>query len=390
MAIWKRATGAIKDKNSLVLAKFITRGAFGDHDLEAAIIKATSHDEHDIDKRNTRMLFSWIRASPNTLCPLVRALSRRMEKTRSWVVAIKGLMLVHGLIHCKVPDARKMGRLPFDFSSFSDRHSRLSKTWGFNIFIRQYFVFLDERAVVWLLDENKTAEDVPLIVRQLLKLRKRQCLLDMLLKIRPRADNMKVPLILEAMDCVIIEIFDVYSRICSEIAKVLMQVHSVGKLEAAMALEILRKATSQGAQLSQYFEFCKEYGVLKANEFHKVTEIPEEDVQELERIINGVSDKTYKNDDFKENDQMATVVREENNAIVEHSELIKGGLKTTITDKWEVFHDNINLNGEHIDSFFNESNGSADQEATVSDLPLIPIDHMAVHYPFEIPDLISF
>ncbi|PPD94649.1 hypothetical protein GOBAR_DD08327 [Gossypium barbadense] len=350
MAIWKRATGAIKDKNSLVLAKFITRGAFGDHDLEAAIIKATSHDEHDIDKRNTRMLFSWIRASPNTLCPLVRALSRRMEKTRSWVVAIKGLMLVHGLIHCKTKELS-----------------------------------------VWLQDENKTAEDVPLIVRQLLKLRKRQSLLDMLLKIRPRADNMKVPLILEAMDCVIIEIFDVYSRICSEIAKVLMQVHSVGKLEAAMALEILRKATSQGAQLSQYFEFCKEYGVLKANEFQTVTEIPEEDVQELERIINGVSDKTYKNDDFKENDQMATVVREENNAIVEHSELIKGGLKTTITDKWEVFHDNINLNGEHIDSFFNESNGSADQEATVSDLPLIlPIDHMAVHYPFEIPDLISF
>lgn len=381
MATWKRATGAIKDKNSLVVAKFITRGAFGDHDLEAAIIKATSHDEHDIDKRNTRMLFSWIRASPNTLCPLVRALSRRMEKTRSWVVAIKGLMLMHGLIHCKVPDVRKMGRLPFDFSSFSDRHSRLSKTWGFNIFIRQYFVFLDERAVVWLQDENKTADDVPLIVRQLLKLRKRQSLLNMLLKIRPRADNMKVPLILEAMDCVMIEIFDVYSRICSEIAKVLMQVHSVGKLEAAMALEILRKATAQGVELSQYFEFCKKYGVLKANEFHTVTEIPEEDVQEFERIINGISDKTCEDDanDFKENDQRATAVREKNNATVEHSELIKGGLKTTITDKWEVFHDNINL------SFFNENKSSADQ-----DLPLIPIDHVAVHDPFEIPDLISF
>lgn len=65
-------------------------------------------------------------------------------------------------------------------------------------------------------------------------------------------------------------------------------------------------------------------------------------------------------------------------------------MKTTITDKWEVFNDNINLNGEHIDSFFNENNSSADQEATVSNLPLILIDHVAVHFPFEIPDLISF
>ncbi|GMJ04520.1 hypothetical protein like AT1G25240 [Hibiscus trionum] len=358
MSIWKRGAAAIKDKKSLAVAYLSTRRSHGDLDFEAAVIKATNHDEHNVGKRNARLVFCWIRASPDNMYPFVRALSKRMEKTRSWVVAIKGLMLMHDLGHCKLPAVKKMGRLPFDLSSFTDGHSRLSKTWGFNAFIRQYFAFLDQRGVIWRDEENKTAEDSPLMVQQLSKLRKWQFLLGMLLEIRPRADNMKVPLILEAMDCVVIEIFDVHSRICSEIAKVLLEVHSVvGKLEASKALEILRMATMQDEELSRYFEFCKEYGVLKANEFIAVTGIPEEDVKQLERIVNGASDKTYK-------DQMALVVREENNVIVEHGETMES-LKTRITDKWEVFHENNTAAGARKDS----------------DQP---------HNPFEIPDFISF
>ncbi|XVF02980.1 hypothetical protein REPUB_Repub04eG0221000 [Reevesia pubescens] len=392
MTLWKRATGAIKDKNSTVVAKFSKISSFRNTDLEAAIIKATSHDEYLIDKKNVQIVFSWIRASPISLRPLVWALSKRMEKTRSWVVAIKGLMLMHGVFHCKVPAVQKMGRLPFDLSGFTDGHSSSSKTSGFNGFIREYFAFLDQRAVVsFYQGNNKTAEvEGSLMAQQLLKLQKWQSLLDLLLQIRPRAENMKVRLIIEAMDCVIIEIFDVYSRLCSEIAKVLLKIYSAGKLEAAMALKILQKATKQGEELSLFFEFCKEYGVLNASEIPTVTQIPEEDVRELERIINGVSDKTYKDKDFKEKNQMAIVVREENNAIDEHRES-KGALKTIITDKWEVFDENIKINEEKYNGFFNEKKTVAN-EAAARDLPLVPIDHHVpvVYNHYEIPDLISF
>ncbi|XP_022727071.1 putative clathrin assembly protein At1g25240 [Durio zibethinus] len=381
MALWKRATGAIKDKNSIVMANFSKKCSFRNPDLEAAIIKATSHYEYDIDKRNAQIVFSWIRTSPISLRPLVWALSKRMEKTRSWVVAIKGLMLMHGVFHCKVPAVQKMGRMPFDLSSFSDNHFRSTKTWGFNVFIREYFAFLDQRAVVSFDQDNRKTKERPLMTQQLLKLQQWQSLFDILLQVRPRADNMKVRLILEAMDCIIIEIFDVYSRICTEIAKVLLNIYSVGKLEAEMALKILQKATTQGEELSLFFEFCKEYGVLNANESPKVTEIPEEGVQELERIINEVSDRTYKDEDFKEKNQMEIVVREENNAIVEQREK-SGALKTMITDKWEVFEEN---NGS-----CNEKN-TVPEEAAARDQPLVPTDHVPVynnHY--EIPDLISF
>ncbi|XVE74572.1 hypothetical protein DITRI_Ditri12bG0027900 [Diplodiscus trichospermus] len=381
MTLWKRAVGAIKDRNSIVMASFSRKCSFRNPDLEAAIIKATSHDEYHIDKRNAQIVFSWIRASPISLRPLVWALSKRMEKTRSWVVAIKGLMLMHGVFHCKVPAVQKMGRLPFDLSNFSDEHSRSSKAWGFNAFIREYFAFLDQRAVVSLEQEyHRKTDERSLMVQQLLKLQKWQSLLDMLLQVRPRAHNMRVRLILEAMDCVIIEIFDIYSRICSEIAKVLLNIYSVGKNEAAMALKVLQKATTQGEELSLFFEFCKEYGILNANEFPTVTQIPEEDVQELERIIKGVSDKTSKVEKDSKN-QMAIVVREADNAIVEQKET-KGALKTIITEKWVIFDENIKIN---------EEKNAAPQEPTATDLlPLIPIDPVPVYNHYEIPDLITF
>ena len=84
------------------------------------------------------------------------------------------------------------------------------------------------------------------MVQELVKLKNWQSLLDMLLQIKPMADNMKEVLITEAMDCVIIEIFDVYGRICKGIARVLMGIYSAGKLEATMAFKILQKAKVQG------------------------------------------------------------------------------------------------------------------------------------------------
>ncbi|KAG4208146.1 hypothetical protein ERO13_A03G113266v2 [Gossypium hirsutum] len=115
MKLWKRAVGAVKDKNSIVVVYVSRRNSFRNPELEAAIIKATSHDELLIDKRSAQVVFSWIRASPVSLGPLIWALSRRMEKTRSWVVAIKGLMLMHGIFHCKAPVVQMCSVYPLIF-----------------------------------------------------------------------------------------------------------------------------------------------------------------------------------------------------------------------------------------------------------------------------------
>ncbi|KAK8356194.1 hypothetical protein V6Z11_A05G340600 [Gossypium hirsutum] len=309
--LWKLVSAAIKDNNSLIKAKFSRKDSCRNYDLEAAIIKDTSHDNYLINTRNAQI-------------------------TRSWVVALKGLMLMHGVLRFKVPAVQNMGRLPFEFSDFTDGHSKLSKTWSFNAsklsktwsfnaFIRDYYT--------------------------------------------PLADNMNVGLIIEAMNCVTVEIFDVYRKIYNEIAKVLLKIHPINKLEAELALEILQKVTEHAEEISLFLDFRSEYygTPINANELPTVTQILEEDVQQkLERIANGNSDKTCRD------------IENFIDAIVGQIDKTKvSGLETIITDKWVVFYDNLNVNGI-------KSINTVAEETAGKDLNLIPFDH------YEIPDLITF
>ncbi|GLT27698.1 hypothetical protein SLA2020_026760 [Shorea laevis] len=359
-SLWKRAAASIKDRNSLLLASLSGRTSHRNPDLEAAVIKATSHNEHHIDYRNAQRVFSWIRTSSVSLRSLMWVLSKRLEKTRSWVVAVKGLMLMHGIFCCKdVPSVQMIGRLPFDLSRFTDGHCRPSKTWGFNAFIRTYFAFLDQRSSFFYSSQERKEREQPIsILQELVKLQKLQSLLDILLEIKPRAHNMKVSLILEAMDCVVIEIYDIYSRICGGIARVLWRIHSAAKLEAVMALHVLQKATKQVDELRMYFEFCKDLGVLNANDCPPITPIPEEDIRELERLIHGVPILKRNNDKENTRDAMdkEIVARENRGRFDQADPLNKNSksiptaniagkkeqelaLKTIVTDDWVIFEE---------------------------------------------------
>jgi hypothetical protein len=297
MKLWKRASGALKDRKTLFTIGFSRKTSFRNPDLDSAIIHATSHDDSSVDYHNAHRVYKWIRSSPANLKPLVHALSSRVNRTRSWIVALKALMLVHGVLCCKVTSLQEIRRLPFDLSDFSDGHSRPSKTWGFNAFIRAYFSFLDQYSF-FLSDQIRRRHKKPQldsVNQELERIEKLQSLLHMLLQIRPMADNMKKTLILEAMDCVVIEIFDIYGRICSAIAKLLIKIHpAAGKAEAVIALKIVKKATSQGEDLALYFEFCKEFGVSNAHDIPKFVTIPEEDIKAIEKVINGVEEEEVK------------------------------------------------------------------------------------------------
>ncbi|KDP38182.1 hypothetical protein JCGZ_04825 [Jatropha curcas] len=363
MKLWLRAAGALKDRTSLLVANLSPKGSYRNPDLETAIIKATSHNDSYVDYKNTQRVFAWVRASPVSMKPLIYALTTRMEKTQSWVVALKGLMLMHGVFCCKTQAVLRIGKLPFDLSNFTDGHSKPRKMWGFNTFIRCYYSFLDQRSML-LYHQRKQTEDS--ILQELIKLKNLQCLLDLLLQIKPLNKNMRQTLILDAMDCVIIEIFDIYSKICNGIAKILLSIYSVGKTEASMALRVLQKAVRQGEDLALYFDFCRDFGVFNAMEVPQVTNISEEDIRELERIINGFSDDT------KEDVVISTIVEEDNKP---------NNLKTIITEKWEVFEDDLKI--------FNERNENIAE--TPFQKNCVPLDLVPVHKRHDIfPDLISF
>lgn len=164
--LWNRAAGALKDQNSIVLASLARRTALRRPDVEAMVIWATSHDDSAVDYDSVEKVYRLIRLSPNHFKPLIWAISRRMEKTGSWVVALKGLMLMHGVFSCKVPAVRQIGRLPFDLSNFRDRHSSSWKTWGYNDFIRAYFAFLDQKSAILFINLQVIFEEYDTIIQR--------------------------------------------------------------------------------------------------------------------------------------------------------------------------------------------------------------------------------
>lgn len=401
MKLWQRAAGALKDQNSIWAASFSRKSSYRNPNLEAAIIKATSHDELHVDYRNAQRVFAWIRTTPSSLKPLVWALSKRMEKTKSWIVALKGLILMHGVFCCKVPAVQKIGRLPFDLSGFQDGHTRPSISWGFNNFIRSYYAFLDHRSA-FLYEQQSRRNDAPM-VQEIFKLQKWQSLLDLLLQIKPQSKTMRVALILEAMDCLIIEIYDVYSRICSGVARVLLGIYSAEKPEVVMALKALQKATEQGEELSSYFEFCREFGVLNMMEIPKVIQIPEEDIEDLKRIIDGFNpedkeedaETKYEDTESKEffdnfadeEKENALAVSDQEQEKLKNNNNNNKALTTIITDKWEVFDEGNE--GNHHQNFETRNNNNPFLDSA-NILPLVPVPVPVPVYKNDLPDLILF
>ncbi|KFK30656.1 hypothetical protein AALP_AA6G010200 [Arabis alpina] len=374
MKLWKRAAAAIKDRKSLLAVGFSRRSFNRNADLEAAIIHATSHDDSFVDYSNAHRVYKWIRASPLNLKTLVHALSSRVNHTRSWIVALKSLMLLHGVLCCKVPSVvGEIRRLPFDLSDFTDGHSCLSKSWGFNIFVRSYFAFLHHYSS-FLSDQinrhrgnRRSLEKADLVIQDLERIQKLQSLLDMLLQIRPIADNMKKTLILEAMDCIVVESINIYGRICSSIIKILP---IAGKTDPATTLKIIHKATSQGEDLAIYFDFCKGFGVSNARDTPQFVSIPREEVKLIKKMI---QEKQSKDEQVEEKKMIEEKPKKQEQAIVV---LERPKLQTIITDKWEIFEDDYYFNEKTIKDYQNPP-------------PLI-VTNQPVYIEYPMPDLITF
>ncbi|XP_023755961.1 putative clathrin assembly protein At1g25240 [Lactuca sativa] len=295
--MWKKASEAFKDFSSLCVVNLAPRSSLRNPDIEAAVIKATSHNDSHIDYHSAQRIFAWIRVSSHYARPVMSAISTRMEKTRSWTVALKGLMLLHGVFSCKVPAVQKIGRLPFNLSNYRDRNPNCSHH---EEFIRAYYKFLDKKSS-FLFNHSQERKDQgrtrrgketkekpkqSSMMKDLVWLENLQELLDILLKIKPQKETMMNVLVLEVMDCIMIEIFDIYIRICNGIAGVLVRIYSAATSEAGRALSILQKAAVQGEELSRYVQFSKDFGVLKASECPKIVNIRPEDIRALEQVIN--------------------------------------------------------------------------------------------------------
>ncbi|KAL1806829.1 hypothetical protein ACET3Z_029897 [Daucus carota] len=405
MNLWKRS---FKDQPSLWLTSLRRKSRLRNPDIEVAVIKATNHDEFSLDYKSSTRVFAWVRISPAYVKPLVWAITSRVEKTRSWIVALKGLMLMHGVFCCKVVAVERIGRLPFDLANFTDRNSQNNDLiLGYNQFIRAYYTFLDQKSSYIFLHaqekrksiglqkigddrDAKLVSNPPSMRQDLVSLQSMQGLLDSLLRIKPETREMSSykmmsPLIIEAMDCIVIEIFDVYSRICRAIAMVLNRIDAAGTAEAALLLKIMKVAVSQSDELSAYLEFCQNIGVPNAEDCPKLKPIPQEDIKEVENLLaqriaaqyfldQGNCKSLIVADQTQDDIECHSPGQENQKSLVvaDHvDEKDESNLKTVITSKWQVFEDDYS---------------STNSSATPYDEPWLALEPP----PRELPDLISF
>ncbi|MCH82558.1 clathrin assembly family protein [Trifolium medium] len=92
----RKAYGALKDSTKVGLAKVNSDYK----ELDIAIVKATSHVEYPPKERHVRKIFYATSAhQPRAdVAYCIHTLSKRLSKTRNWIVAIKTLIVIHRIL----------------------------------------------------------------------------------------------------------------------------------------------------------------------------------------------------------------------------------------------------------------------------------------------------
>ncbi|XP_038711312.1 putative clathrin assembly protein At2g25430 [Tripterygium wilfordii] len=153
----RKAIGAVKDQTSIGIAKVASNMA---PDLEVAIVKATSHDDDPADEKYVREILNLTSYSRGYVHACVSAVSKRLGKTRDWIVALKALVLVHRLLNDGDPllqeeimYATRRGTRLLNMSDFRDEAH--SSSWDHSAFVRTYAMYLDQRLEMILFEQKR-------------------------------------------------------------------------------------------------------------------------------------------------------------------------------------------------------------------------------------------
>ncbi|KAI4375097.1 hypothetical protein MLD38_013007 [Melastoma candidum] len=153
--IWK-TIGAVKDQTSIGIAKVASNNA---PELEVAVVKATSHDDDPTDEKYILRILNLTTYSRGYVHACVAAVSKRLGKTRDWIVAMKTLVLIHRLlvdgdaVICEeLMYATRRGVRLLNLSDFRDEAH--SNSWDHSAFVRSYAMYLDQKLELMAYDRK--------------------------------------------------------------------------------------------------------------------------------------------------------------------------------------------------------------------------------------------
>ncbi|XP_047320671.1 putative clathrin assembly protein At5g57200 [Impatiens glandulifera] len=304
MGSFRKVYGAIKDSTTVGLAKVNSEYK----DLDIAIVKATNHVECPPKERHIRKIFSAtsIVRPRADVAYCIHALSRRLARTRNWIVAIKTLIVIHRTLREGDPTFREellnysyRGHV-LQISNFKDDSSPLA--WDCSSWVRVYALFLEERLECFrILKYDIEAERLTKTSPGASKVHSRtrllsgeelleqlpalQQLLYRLCGCQPEGEAYHNYLIQYALALILKESFKIYCAINDGIINLVDMFFDMPRHEAVKALNIYKRAGQQAENLAEFYDFCKGLELARNFQFPVLRQPPPSFLATMEEYI---------------------------------------------------------------------------------------------------------
>lgn len=158
----RKAIGAVKDQTSIGIAKVASNLA---PELEVAVVKATGHDNDPASEKYIREILQLTTYSHGYVSACVVLVSKRLGKTRDWIVALKCLVLIHRLLNegdvvfqQEMMYATRRGTRLLNLSDFRDEAH--SNSWDHSAFVRTYALYLDQKLELMAYERKQSGKGV--------------------------------------------------------------------------------------------------------------------------------------------------------------------------------------------------------------------------------------
>ncbi|CAI9758943.1 unnamed protein product [Fraxinus pennsylvanica] len=324
----RKAIGAVKDQTSISIAKVAGNVA---PDLEVLIVKATTHDNEPADEKYLREILNLTSYSRGYVNACVIAISKRLNKTCDWIVALKALMLVHRLLSDGDPIfgqeimyASRKGTRVLNMSDFRDEAH--SNSWDHSGFVRAYARYLDQKLEFMVYerklnggdgvkksyqdeygefkddpnygmyrswsygDLNGPRKEVTPVKemkpeRILERLNQLLSLLDRLLACRPTGSAKNSRMVIIALYLLVKESFKHYPDICEVLGILLDRFLEMEYVVCVKAFDGYVNAAKMIDELASFYNWCKDTGVVRSSEFPEVQKITDKLLGTLEGFL---------------------------------------------------------------------------------------------------------
>ncbi|KAF5206731.1 hypothetical protein FRX31_003682 [Thalictrum thalictroides] len=308
----RKAIGAVKDRTSISLAKVSNSHYFAD--LDVAILKATRHEEYPADERYIREIISMTLCSRSHVSSCVNSISKRLNKTKNWTVALKTLMLIQRLLsegdsgyEREMFYATRRGTRLLNMSDFRD-HTK-SGSWDYSAYVRTYALYLDERLEfrmhnrrrrrgslggedddeeIILMKESSPIPTTPVHEMKTDQIFSRtqhlQQLLERFLACRPTGPAKNNRVVLASLYPIVKESFQIYYDI-AEIMNILIERFMDLEIrDCTKVHEMFIRMSKQFDELDTFYQWCKAVGVARSSEYPEVDKIEQKKIDLMDEF----------------------------------------------------------------------------------------------------------